>query len=1222
MTATLRQLLDKKILLLDGAMGTMIQRYSLGENDFRGGRFADHPCDLKGNNDLLCLTRPDIISDIHRQYIEAGADIISTNSFNANAISQVDYSTAELVGDINRAAAAIAREAADNYMAVHHDRKIFVAGSAGPTNRTASISPSMDDPAYRNVTFDMLADAYDEQISALAEGGCDLLLFETVFDTLNLKAALTAAARVSSRTGRHLPIMISATIAGPSGRILSGQTLAAMVASVSHFDDILSIGLNCSWGATEMRPYISEVSSLTDYYVSCHPNAGLPDENGRYSESPEAFAAAVGNFMADGSVNIVGGCCGTTPDHIHALRKICDCHSPRRRRSSAQQLTLAGLDSMTVTPQINFVNIGERCNVAGSRKFLRLISEKKYDEALSIARRQVEDGAQIIDINMDDAMLDAEHEMTRFLNLIASDPDTARVPVMIDSSQWDVLKSALKCVQGRPVVNSISLKEGVETFITKARHISKMGAAIVVMAFDEKGQADTFERKTEICRRAYKLLTHEAGVRACDIIFDPNIMAVATGIESHDFYARDFIRATRWIKENLPEAKVSGGVSNLSFAFRGNNRLREAIHAVFLYHAIAAGLDMAIVNPASSVSYDDIEPQLRDTIEDLIINGSHDAAEALARYAAAGNTPAQTEQHHDTNRKSAPADERLKEAVIKGLSENLKEDLEDAATIFPHAIDIIEGPLMDGVNRVGTLFGEGKMFLPQVVKTARVMKQAVDILKPRIEAEKAECASRPAGKILFATVKGDVHDIGKNIVSIVLECNNYEVIDLGVMVPAEEIVRHAIEDRPDIICLSGLITPSLGEMINVADKLEAAGLDIPLIVGGATTSKLHTALRIAPHLSAPVIHATDASQNPLIAARLLDESSKKAYIAELEREYRNLRAGCENRTAELLPLAVARLRRARPVVSKNTDNAPLNTGIKVIEHTDISEIARLINWRMFFNFWKITGEFVEDFPYGRDAGRRAAWLKEHADDSKATEAVKLYDDAVAMLKSASGDIRVRAVVGIFQAWSDDSDNIYVNDICFPMLRRQQANADGICLCAADFIRRRDEGPDYAGAFAVTTDAPALINKYSESGDKYHLLLLRSLLDRLAEAASEYVHRFVRREYWGYARDESLSADDLSACRYRGIRPAMGYPMTPDQQLNHRIAELLPFDTIGVTLTENGAMSPVSSVSGLYLSHPDSRYFMVGKIGHDQIEDYARRRGLSVCEVEKLLNKNI
>lgn len=1224
MAEDLRQLLEKKLLVLDGAMGTMIQRHRLRENDFRGERFANHPCDLQGNNDLLCLTRPDIVTDIHRQYIEAGADIISTNSFNANAISQADYASSHLVGEINRAAASLARAAADSYMKDHPGRSIYVAASIGPTNRTASISPSMDDPAYRNVNFDMLADAYAEQIEALAEGGCDILLFETVFDTLNLKAGLTAAERVAEQSGRHIPVMVSATIAGPSGRILSGQTLAALVTSISHYDDVISIGLNCSWGASEMRPYIAELSSLTDRFVSCHPNAGLPDENGHYSETPESFAMSVEKFIDDGSVNIVGGCCGTTPDHIRALREICVSHASHRPKTADTLLRLAGLDSMTVSRQLNFVNIGERCNVAGSRKFLRLISEKKYDEALAIARRQVEDGAQIIDINMDDAMLDAEKEMCHFLNLIASDPDTARVPVMIDSSQWSVLKSALKCVQGRSVVNSISLKEGVDIFISKARHISRMGAAIVVMAFDEEGQADTFERKREICRRAYDLLTREAGVKPCDIIFDPNIMAVATGIENHDFYARDFIRATRWIKENLPGAKVSGGVSNLSFAFRGHNRLREAIHAVFLYHAIAAGLDMAIVNPATNISYDQIEPDLRDIIEDLVLNGSHEAAEALARYAAEIHEGVQPEPNASTDKKSNTPAERLTEAIIRGLSDNLKADLEETAEAYPHAIDIIEGPLMEGVNRVGTLFGEGKMFLPQVVKTARVMKQAVDILKPRIEAEKAGSNSGPAGKILFATVKGDVHDIGKNIVSIVLECNNYEVIDLGVMVPAEEIVSRAQREHPDLICLSGLITPSLGEMINVADKLEAAGLDIPLIVGGATTSRLHTALRIAPHLSAPVIHATDASQNPIIAARLLDKNSKAAYIDELEREYSELRSDHVKDTSDLLSLAEARAHKYKPDRNPDSDKLPANLGTKIVEATDLMEISGLINWRMFFNFWKICGPFVDDFPYDRCEHCTTQWLARHSSDPKATEALRLYDDARSMLSAAAEEkaITVKAAVGVFPAWSDDCDNIIVGGVCFPMLRRQQPNKDGICLSASDFVRSKNEGTDYAGAFAVTVSADRLIEKFESEGDRYSLLLLRSLLDRLAEASSEFFHRYVRREYWEYAPDENVTTAGLLSGSYRGIRPAMGYPMTPDQQLNHRIAELLPFDRIGVTLTENGAMSPVSTVSGLYLSHPDSRYFMVGKIGRDQIEDYAHRRGLTTDEVERLLNKNI
>lgn len=1199
MPKSIAELLTDQILVLDGAMGTMIQRYNLSEKDFRGRRFAEHPSELKGNNDILSLTRPDIIAAIHRQYIEAGADIISTNSFNANSISQADYHTAHLVGEINRAAAAIARTEADTFMLAHPERRIFVAGSIGPTNRTASISPKMDDPAYRNVTFDMLTESYEEQLTALSEGGCDILLFETVFDTLNLKAGLTAAQNVARHSGKSLPIMVSCTIAGRAGRILSGQSIAAVLTSISHFDNILSVGLNCSWGAAEMRPFISELSSLCDRFVSCHPNAGLPDESGRYTESPEYFTRHIEEFLKDGSINIVGGCCGTTPEHIHALSHIVKSHRPRIQGKTAEGLHLAGLDAMTVSRDINFVNIGERCNVAGSRKFLRLINEKRYDDALAIARRQVDDGAQIIDINMDDAMLDAEAEMTRFLNLIASDPDTARVPVMIDSSRWDVLLSALKCVQGRAIVNSLSLKEGEETFISRAKVLRDMGAAIVVMAFDENGQADTYERKIEICAKAYKLLTEKAGVRPCDIIFDPNIMAVATGIDEHDYYARDFIRATRWIKENLHGAKVSGGVSNLSFAFRGHNSLREAIHAVFLYHAIEAGLDMAIVNPAASVTYDDINPTLRDTIEELILNGSHTAAEKLTLYAGNAADTASATVPQSADRHNLDPGARLIQAIIKGSPEYLAEDLHDAEAVYPRAIDIIEGPLMEGVSKVGTLFGEGKMFLPQVVKAARVMKQAVDMLKPRIKADKSGDSSQSAGRILFATVRGDVHDIGKNIVTIVLECNNYEVIDLGVMVPAEEIVRRAISDKPDIICLSGLITPSLAEMVNVAEKLNEAGLDIPLIVGGATTSKLHTALKIAPRTKAPVIHASDASQNPIIAARLLNPASRGRYEAEIAEEYSRLRASYHAGAGkQLLDLSSARrLADHHP----ETSAVPLHPGITTLEKLPTSEISELINWRMLFHAWGLTGSLPN----------------EYKNTPKATECIKLYDDAKKILGSLP-EYFIRAAVAIYDAHSHD-DNLIIGDITLPMLRRQQPGEDGRCRCLADYVNPEK---DFVGLFAINAASGVqdVIDRYESSGDRYSSLLLRSLLDRLAEAASEYVHCLVRKSIWGYARHENLSNSELFEGRYNGIRPAFGYPMLPDQTLIHSISPLLPFDKLGITLTENGAMHPQSCVCGLYIASENARYFNIGTIGTDQLTDYAMRRGISVDEARRILSK--
>ena len=1219
----IRLALKQRILVLDGAMGTMIQRLKLSEDDFRGKHFASHPVSLYGNNDILCLTRPDVIADIHRQYLRAGADIISTDTFNANAVSQADYATDRYIREINLAGAKIARTEADGFMLIRPDRAVWVAGSVGPTNRSASMSPDVEDPAFRNIDYDTLVSAYQAQIEALAEGGVDLILFETVFDTINLKAGLDAARKVSESTGRSLPVMVSATLAGPSGRILSGQTLDALHTSIADYENVISLGLNCSWGAREMKPFVQELSRITGLAVSCHPNAGLPDEEGNYRETADDFVSAVGQLMEAGCVNIVGGCCGTTPDHIALLARHAGNYRPRTAPHINPQLRVAGLETLEISPERNFINIGERCNVAGSRKFLRLIKEGSYDEALSIARRQVADGAQIIDINMDDAMIDAEKEMIHFLRLLASDPDVARVPLMLDSSEWSVLENGLKNIQGKCIVNSISLKEGEDEFLRKAGTIRRFGAAVVVMAFDENGQADTFDRKIEICGRAYRLLTQVVGFKPHDIIFDPNIMAVATGIDSHDLYGRDFIRAVSWIKQNLTGAKVSGGVSNLSFAFRGHNRLRESMHAVFLYHAIAAGLDMAILNPASSVTYRDVDDKLRRILDDLFLNGSHDAAAQLSKFADS-SVDSDTTPKTVVDRSQIPVDRRLCDAIVRGDNEFLAEDLEAATKHYRRAIDIIDGPLMDGVTQVGTLFGEGKMFLPQVVKTARVMKQAVDILRPLIEAEKNSCGASSAGKILFATVKGDVHDIGKNIVSIVLECNNYEIIDLGVMVPAERIVEAATGYRPDIICLSGLITPSLGEMANVAEKLDAAGLDIPLIVGGATTSKIHTALKIAPRTKAPVIHATDASQNPIIASRLLDDATKASYIDSIRREYAEIRDCHKNDNSDLVSLSEARTRKPRIDWSKNADNIPAHNGIKIIDNIDPQNVVSLINWRMFFNFWKINGAFVDDFPYDRCEHCTAQWLAKHSADPKAKEALKLYDDACSMIRTAvdGRSLSVRAAVGIFPAWSDDRDNIHINGICFPMLRRQQPNADGVCLSAADYIKPQNLGQDFAGAFVVSVNAKSLIDHYETAADRYSLLLVRSIIDRFAEATSEYVHKYVRREYWGYAPEETVSNAGLLRGDYRGIRPAMGYPMTPDQRLNHSLAELLPFDKIGVTLTENGAMIPTSTVSGLYISHPDARYFMIGKIGRDQLEDYASRRELSVSDVENLLNKNV
>lgn len=1222
-----KDILKQRILVLDGAMGTMIQRLDLNEAAFRGTRFVDHEVTLQGNNDILSLTCPDAVCNIHKQYIAAGADIISTNTFNANSISQSEYSTECHVREINLSAAKLARKAVDETMLAQPGRKIWVAGSIGPTNRMASMSPKMDDPAFRNITYDQLFEAYVEQVCALIDGGCDLLLFETVFDTLNLKAGLEVARVAFERCDRSLPVMVSATIAGKSGRILSGQSIEALWVSIAGFDSIVSFGLNCSWGADSMKPFIEEAARTANVFISCHPNAGLPDECGQYKETPEIFAEHVEALLRGGSVNIIGGCCGTTPEHIASLRKIVDYYKPHIPANKKPELYVSGLDALEISRDKNFINIGERCNVAGSRKFLRLIKEKNYDEAMAIARKQVADGAQILDVNMDDAMIDAEEEMVHFLNLIASDPDIAKVPVMVDSSRWNVLSAALKCLQGKSIVNSISLKEGEKVFIDKARYIHNHCAAVVVMAFDEKGQADTFNRKIEICSRAYKILVNEVGFDPQDIIFDPNIMAVATGIEQHDMYACDFIKATEWIKANLPGAKVSGGVSNLSFSFRGHNMLREAMHAVFLYQAIAAGLDMAIVNPATRLTYNDIEPRLKDILSFLITNGDHAAAKALYEYAESVHDNATEKvEENAADRNDRPVSERLKDAIIKGDNEFLDYDLDCAASEFKRAIDIIEGPLMEGVDTVGRLFGEGKMFLPQVVKAARVMKQAVDILKPRINSENADMSSQSsAGKILFATVKGDVHDIGKNIVSIVLECNNYEVIDLGVMVAAETIVEEAIRNKPDLICLSGLITPSLGEMINVADKLEAAGLKTPLIVGGATTSKLHTALNIAPHLSAPVVHATDASQNPIIASKLLNPALRQAFIDELNAEYECLRN--QNRSVKLLSIDEARHRKPAIDWSKYNPPRPNNLGVRVIDNIKISDVRPYINWRLFFHAWQLTGDFINDFPYAGCAGCRASWLLAHKSSPKVSEALKLYDDALRLLSKLdySGLKLIRAAIGVFNAYSE-GDNIVIGGVELPMLRRQIANDAGECKSLADYIMPKSSvaagSCDYAGAFAVSVGLPD-DDEYRKIGvttDKYPSILLRTLLDRLAEAASEYLHRYIRTDYWGYAADESLDISDILAAKYRGIRPAVGYPMIPDQLLNLKFMKLLPFEEIGVTMTENGAMNPPASVSGLYISHPDARYFLIEQIDDCQLTDYASRRNIPLEKMRKNLIK--
>lgn len=1227
------QLLSERILILDGGLGTMIQTYKLTEQDYRGERFADWPSDLKGNNDLLCITRPDVIASIHKQYLDAGADIFATNTFNANAISMEDYGMQAYVRDINLAAGKLARQVADEYMKEHPDRIIWVGGSMGPTNKTASMSPDVSDPAYRSVSYMDLYAAYKEQAEALIDGGVDILLLETVFDTLNAKAGLEAIETALKEKGKDLPIMLSVTLSAQGGRTFSGQTLEAFLASVQH-THIVSIGLNCSFGAADMKPYLRELAQKAPYYISAYPNAGLPNSFGGYDETPETMAGHIKSFIDEGLINIIGGCCGTTPTHIAKYPALIKGRTPHIPPKGGNRLQLSGLELLELPSYGGvgggFCNIGERCNVAGSRKFLRLIKEGNYEEALTIARKQVEDGAQIIDVNMDDGMLDAVKEMTTFLNLIASEPDIARVPVMIDSSKWEVIEKGLMCLQGKSVVNSISLKEGEETFLKQARRIKQLGAATVVMAFDEQGQADIFERKTEVCERAYRLLIDKAGFDPQDIIFDPNVLAIATGMEEHNRYGFDFIRSVEWIKQHLPYAKVSGGISNLSFSFRGNNYVREAMHAVFLYHAISKGLDMGIVNPSTTILYEDIDPAFRTLLEDVILYRRPEAAEELITYAQ--NMRKDTSEAAEAKQelwREGTLNERLEYALMKGNADFLEEDIQEALQTYARAVDIIDGPLMSGMNKVGELFGAGKMFLPQVVKTARTMKKAVAILQPVIEAEKTVAGSTKAGKVLFATVKGDVHDIGKNIVSIVLSCNNYEVIDLGVMVPADVIVRKAIEEKPDLLCLSGLITPSLEEMVHVTDEMRKAGLTIPIMVGGATTSKLHTAVKIAPHYDYPVIHVLDASQNPLIASKLLNPDTRQAYIDELNQEYERLRASLQEKRIELVSLEEAWKHPAPVDWSGYSPVIPAQEGVQVIPHIPIEEVRPFINWSFFFTAWKLSGRYAAITGIDGCDTCRANWLVSFPEEerAKATEAMQLFKDASRLLNKLE-DMQAeycKAIYAFFPAYSEGDSIVLSNGTIIPTLRQQIKNEKAVYKSLADYVRPLAEGgTDYIGAFVVTAGAGTeyLKQKFEEEGDSYSSMLLQSLTDRLAEATAEYLHLKVRKEFWGYAPNESLSIQDLYKVKYQGIRPAVGYPSLPDQSLNEILAGLLPFEEIQVRLTENGAMYPTASVSGLYLSHPASDYFMIGTIDDEQLADYAKRRGADKENIRRFLVKNI
>lgn len=1185
----------QNILILDGAMGTMIQRRALSEEDFRGEVFADWPVRLLGNNDVIALTRPDVLRDIHRAYLEAGADIIETNTFNAQRVSQADYGTEDYVGPINRAAAAIARAEADRMTALTPEKPRYVAGSVGPTNKTLSMSPDVENPAFRALTFKELLEAYTEQMQALAEGGVDLFLVETIFDTLNAKAALMAAQRVAEQAGRRIPVMLSATIADASGRTLSGQTLDAFLASVQHASDLFSVGLNCSFGAEAMRPYIRSLAAKAPCCISAHPNAGLPDEEGHYTETPEAMARAMQGFVDDGAVNILGGCCGSTPDHIRAIARMAEGRTPRRpvARESAEAVDwLAGLEAFTPLPG-TFMNVGERCNVAGSRKFLRLIKEKQYDEALAIARKQVRDGAMLLDINMDDGLLDTEAEMTHFLRLMASDPEVARIPWMIDSSRFAVIESALQCVQGKAVVNSLSLKEGEEAFVAHARTISRYGAAVVVMAFDEEGQATTYDRKVEVCSRAYRLLTEQAGVKPCDIIFDPNILTVATGMKEHDRYALDFIRATEWIRTHLPGAHVSGGVSNLSFAFRGHNYLREAMHAVFLYHAIAKGMDMGIVNPAAKVMYHDIPADLLEAIEDVVLCRREDAAERLMARAAQMAEPAapgQADLQPAVDRTQLPLVERLTTALRTGNDEHLADDLKEALACYATPGHIIEGPLMQGMQQVGDLFGEGKMFLPQVVKSARTMKKAVAFLQPYLEQQRSAATAR-SGCYVVATVKGDVHDIGKNIVAVVLGCNNFEVVDLGVMTPAETIVQAIRTHDADFVALSGLITPSLDEMCHTARAMQQAGIRIPLFIGGATTSELHTALKIAPLYDGPVFHVKDASQNPVLAMQLKGEG-REALIAENRRRQAALveAHNARKQTPPSSPEAAqaepsAEVDRLQVDWTHETLPRPTYLGCRTLTDIPLAEVRPLINWIYFYNLWRVRRGTPEAEAIQQEAEALLDTLQqlEHSQAAPGERPVSL----------------LQAQVAFYPAYGTSHSVVFVREgkeVEIPTPRQRHAAEAGkprLSLC--DFVAPQSYG-DHLGVFALTL-APCLINELERAkagSDDYHALLLQSVCDRLAEAGAEWLHRKVRRELWGYAPDEQLSLAELARAAYRGIRPAVGYPSLPDQSQIFKVASLLDFEALGLRLTENGAMYPQSSVCGLLFSHPSSRYFAVEK----------------------------
>jgi len=1216
----LKQALKERILILDGGMGTMIQSYKLEEADYRGERFADWASDLKGNNDLLSITQPGIICDIHKAYLQAGADIVETNTFNGTSIAMADYSMEELAYELNLEGSKVARQAADELSTPERPR--FVAGVLGPTNRTASISPDVNNPGFRNVSFDELVEAYTEATRGLVDGGSDILLIETVFDSLNAKAAIFAVMQYFDDHSVELPVMISGTITDASGRTLSGQTAQAFWNSMRHVNPI-SFGFNCALGADELRQYVAEMSGIVSCNINAHPNAGLPNEFGEYDESPEDMATQIEEWASSGFLNIIGGCCGTTPAHIKAIADAVSKYPPRQIPDIKVECRLSGLEPLSITDESLFVNVGERTNVTGSARFKRLILEEDYETALDVAREQVENGAQVIDINMDEGMLDGEKAMVTFLNLIASEPDISRVPVMIDSSKWHIIEAGLKCIQGKGIVNSISMKEGEDNFIEQAKLIRKYGAAAIVMAFDETGQADTRDRKVEICTRAYKILTEKVGFPAEDIIFDPNIFAVATGIEEHNNYGLDFIEATDIIKKTLPHAMISGGVSNVSFSFRGNNPVREAIHAVFLYHAIKAGMDMGIVNAGQLAVYDDLPDELREHVEDVVLNRRDDSTERLLdiadKYRGDGSTGKKEE---NLEWRELEVSKRIEHALIKGIDTYVIEDTEEARLNFDRPIQVIEGPLMDGMNVVGDLFGDGKMFLPQVVKSARVMKKAVAHLIPFIEAEK-DGKAQSNGKILMATVKGDVHDIGKNIVGVVLQCNNFEVVDMGVMVPANKILEKAKEENVDIIGLSGLITPSLDEMVHMAKELQRLKMDIPVMIGGATTSKAHTAVKIEQNYDGPTVWVKDASRAVGVAQSLISTDLKESFLTELREDYEQVRinhAGRRKKT-NWAKIEDARTNKAKIDWDKSDIGAPTFTGVKVFDDYSLDEIKDYIDWTPFFFAWELKGRYPKIL----------------TDKEKGEEATKLFNDAKVMLDKIINEkwLQAKAVVGVFAANSinDDDVEVYTDDsrsevtTTLNFLRQQTQQPPGRPnYCLSDFIAPKETSlNDHIGAFAVTTGIgiDEHVKRFEDDHDDYQAIMLKVLADRLAEAFAELMHKRIRKEYWAYAKDETLDNAALIAEEYKGIRPAPGYPACPDHTEKAKLWELIDANTnAGISITESFAMLPAASVSGWYFSNPESKYYAVAKINRDQVEDYAKRKKMSLAEAERWLSPNL